>query len=89
MILLDLCSAAGLSCPAGAEQIAVSGICTSSCEVTAGQLFVALRGERADGHHYLTDARSVKLCICEAHADDGDSDHYGCYTDKLADGILS
>ncbi len=62
MILLDLCSAAGLSCPAGAEQIAVSGICTSSCEVTAGQLFVALRGERADGHHYLTDAAARGAC---------------------------
>ena len=62
MILLDVCSAAGRDCPAGAEQIAVSGICTSSCELTAGQLFVALRGTRADGHDFLTDAAARGAC---------------------------
>ena len=34
MILSDLCVAAGLTCPADAEQIAVSGICTDSTKLT-------------------------------------------------------
>ena len=62
MILLDVCSAAGLACPAGAEQIAVSGICTSSAQLTQGQLFVALRGTHADGHDFLTDAAARGAC---------------------------
>ena len=62
MILLDLCSAAGLACPAGAEQIGVSGICTSSCKLTAGEMFVALRGAHADGHAYLAQAARSGAC---------------------------
>lgn len=39
------------------EQMTVSGeVVTDSREVTPGGLFVALRGARVDGHHYLADA---------------------------------
>lgn len=69
MILLDVCSAAGLACPAGAEQIAVSGICTSSSQLTQGQLFVALRGTHADGHDYLTDAAARGACAAVIEQD--------------------
>lgn len=62
MILADLCGLAGLPCPAGAEQVAVRGICTNSEKAEAGQLFVCLRGTSADGHDYLSDAAKRGAC---------------------------
>jgi UDP-N-acetylmuramoyl-tripeptide--D-alanyl-D-alanine ligase len=35
------------------ETVAVTGVCIDSRTVEAGDLFVALRGNRTDGHHYL------------------------------------
>jgi len=35
------------------EAVAVTGVCIDSRVVEAGDLFVALRGNRTDGHHYL------------------------------------
>ena len=69
MILSDLCVAAGLTCPADAEQIAVSGICTDSTKLTQGQLFVCLRGTHADGHDYLEDAAARGACAAVIAAD--------------------
>ncbi len=62
MILSDLCSSAGLTCPADAAQIAVGGICTNSEKLIAGQLFVALGGIRANGHAFLHDAAARGAC---------------------------
>ncbi len=38
------------------ETISIDAVSTDSRQVTAGDLFVALRGERFDGHEYLNDA---------------------------------
>ena len=62
MILSALCSAAGLFCPAGAEQIAVSGICTDSAELAQGTLFVCVRGAHNDGHDHLAKAAAQGAC---------------------------
>lgn len=35
------------------ENVAVAKICVDSREVTAGSLFIALKGERVDGHDYI------------------------------------
>jgi len=35
------------------ETVAVAGVCIDSRVAEAGDLFVALRGNRTDGHHYL------------------------------------
>jgi UDP-N-acetylmuramyl pentapeptide synthase len=35
------------------ETVAITGVCIDSRAVEAGDLFVALRGNRTDGHHYL------------------------------------
>ena len=35
------------------EQITVEGICSDSRKLQAGQLFVALRGEKFDGHNFI------------------------------------
>ena len=37
----------------GAEQVSVGGVCIDSRQVKAGDLFVALAGERTDGHAYV------------------------------------
>jgi len=52
----DVRSALGLPPPAGAGPAAFSGITTDSRAVTPGALFVALAGERFDGHDYLAAA---------------------------------
>jgi UDP-N-acetylmuramoyl-tripeptide--D-alanyl-D-alanine ligase len=40
----------------GDSETAVTGVSTDSRQVAAGQLFVALRGERFDGHEFVTGA---------------------------------
>lgn len=40
----------------GSPDLQVSGVCTDSRRPQAGELFVALRGERCDGHNFLHDA---------------------------------
>lgn len=62
MILSVLCDMAGLACPAEAEQVSVSGLCTDSRKVTAGQLFVCLRGTKTDGHAYLDHVAELGAC---------------------------
>jgi len=49
---LDQCSSVSL--PRG--PLALSGITTDTRSISAGQVFVALRGERFDGHDYLESA---------------------------------
>ncbi len=45
----------------------VSGVCTDSRQVRPGDLFVALRGERTDGHQYLQEVfeRGAVLALVE------------------------
>src|ERR1017187_9456819 len=40
----------------GSPDLLVSGVCTDSRRAQAGDLCVALRGERYDGHNFLHDA---------------------------------
>jgi UDP-N-acetylmuramoyl-tripeptide--D-alanyl-D-alanine ligase len=40
----------------GAPQLQIRGVCTDSRSVEPGNLFVALRGERLDGHDFLPEA---------------------------------
>ncbi|MFH1086513.1 MAG: UDP-N-acetylmuramoyl-tripeptide--D-alanyl-D-alanine ligase, partial [Chloroflexota bacterium] len=42
--------------PVGTEQVAVTGVCLDSRLAGPGSLFVALSGERADGHDYVASA---------------------------------
>lgn len=62
MILSDLCSKAGLACPADAAKLTVCGVCTDSQRLARGELFVALRGTHADGHDYLSEASARGAC---------------------------
>ncbi len=51
----------------GDDSLAVSGVSSDSRTIAAGELFVPLRGERFDGHEYLTQvaAAGVKVCLVE------------------------
>ena len=53
MKLKLLCDGAGIECPPALEQIEVEGIETDSRRVTAGSLFVCIRGLHTDGHTYI------------------------------------
>lgn len=59
--------AGALGIPTPAEDIFFDHLATDSREVIAGDLFVALRGERYDGHAYIDEARrrGAALLLCE------------------------
>jgi UDP-N-acetylmuramoyl-tripeptide--D-alanyl-D-alanine ligase len=40
-------------------QMTVSGVCTDTRKLEPGDLFVALRGEKSDGHNYVRQAREI------------------------------
>jgi UDP-N-acetylmuramoyl-tripeptide--D-alanyl-D-alanine ligase len=46
---------AGLAAAAGAVPVPISGVSTDSRTIAPGELFVALRGERFDGHDHLAE----------------------------------
>jgi UDP-N-acetylmuramoyl-L-alanyl-D-glutamate--2,6-diaminopimelate ligase len=47
---------AGVTGPAGAEQMEISAVAYNSREVQPGAVFVAIRGEKTDGNRYVFDA---------------------------------
>ncbi len=49
----DACAGAQLT---GSPETLVKGVCTDSREVRPGDLFVAIRGDRFDGHNFLAEA---------------------------------
>lgn len=51
-------SAAVLECPGSFSERSISGYCVDSRTLKSGELFVALKGERVDGHDFLKDAHS-------------------------------
>ena len=56
MQLKVLCDAAEIWYPQDTAEVEITGIFTDSREVTAGGLFICIRGLRADGHLYIDDA---------------------------------
>lgn len=55
------------ACLRGESRIAVTSACTDSREAEPGALFCAIRGERTDGHDYLTAAYAAgsRCFLCE------------------------
>ncbi len=53
MNLKLLCDAAGIVCPAEHAAREITGISSDSRHVSAGEMFVCLRGLQADGHDYV------------------------------------
>ena len=54
----------------GAERVPIANVCIDSRQARAGSLFVALRGERTDGHAYVTNAfdAGATVALVEPHA---------------------
>lgn len=66
MTLSEIAALFNLTC---AENTVVSGICIDSRKVMSGQLFVAIQGDRFDGHEFIHDAvaRGAAAIVC-SHA---------------------
>ncbi len=71
MKLSELC--VGIDIPEGFENTEIEGIKTDSRKVTAGDLFICIRGLKTDGHLYIEDAvekGAVAVLVCEDYAGD-------------------
>lgn len=64
MPLSEVARAVGGELPQDAPEVVVCGVCTDSREVSPGDLFVAIRGQRTDGHAYLAEAIGGGASAC-------------------------
>ena len=73
MTLAQVAAAIGVPAPAGAEQILVRSVEFDTRRITPGALFVALRGERVDGHAFAaTAAAAGAVAVLGSAPIDGD-----------------
>lgn len=56
MRLAELFDRAGLVCPPDKGNIEITGIATDSRKITAGCLFLCVKGLHTDGHLYMEEA---------------------------------
>ncbi len=56
MTLFELCRETGIHVPEDHKHIEIGGIATDSRKVKEGDLFVCIKGLRADGHEHIEDA---------------------------------
>ena len=59
----------------GTEPLEVTGICTDTRKLKPGDLFVALRGEKSDGHEYVRqalDGGAVAAVVCRQYCTTND-----------------
>lgn len=56
---------------AGSESVTVSKISTDTRTLEKGSMFIALRGERTDGHNYIKNAfeKGASVVVCETHVE--------------------
>jgi UDP-N-acetylmuramoyl-tripeptide--D-alanyl-D-alanine ligase len=73
MTLAQVAAAIGAPLPAGHGEVVVSSVEFDTRRITAGALFVALRGERVDGHAFAVDAAAKgAVAVLGSAAVDGD-----------------
>ena len=68
MTASELSFAAEATCPIDRERV-ISAITTDSRLVRSGDLFIALRGQAQDGHHYIEDAKRLGAALIIAEAE--------------------
>ena len=63
MMLEDICSVLQLPC---LQDRAITGVCIDSREVKPGDLFVAIKGDRFDGHQFIAEvvAKGAAAVLC-------------------------
>ncbi len=63
MKLSDISFALNLSCP---QEMTLTGLCIDSRQIKPGNLFVAIKGELFDGHHFINDviANGAAAIVC-------------------------
>ena len=68
------------------EEMTVTHVCTDSREADEGTLFCAIRGERVDGHSYMTKAAELGCTafLCERVPDDAPAASYIVVEDTVA-----
>lgn len=73
-----------LQLPHGRDTV-VTGVSTDSRKIQPGEVFVALRGERVDGHDYIADAvrLGASAVICEQRVSDVDESLQWVVTSSL------
>lgn len=70
--LHEIAKACGGKLISGEKERRISGVSSDSRTIRAGELFVALRGERFDGHHFLEEAfRKGAACALVDREPDG------------------
>ncbi|MHC4695245.1 MAG: UDP-N-acetylmuramoyl-tripeptide--D-alanyl-D-alanine ligase [Planctomycetota bacterium] len=69
MALSEIADAVEARCPAGGRNIRIHRVTTDSRDVEAGDLFVAIEGDRFDGHDFIEQAaaKGAAACVCAAH----------------------
>lgn len=69
MMLHEVSSVLGLPC---SQDVALTGVCIDSRQVKPGNLFVAIIGERFDGHQFVNDAiaQGAAAVLCSQHLKD-------------------
>lgn len=67
--LKEICAVLGINC---AEDKTITGISTDSRKITEGCLFIALKGERFDGHDFVRAAfeHGAAAALCSSPVDD-------------------
>jgi UDP-N-acetylmuramoyl-tripeptide--D-alanyl-D-alanine ligase len=70
----DVAAACGGTLEGATADTRVRGVCTDTRTIREGALFVALRGERTDGHEYLGVARARGAVACVVAQDAGPSE---------------
>lgn len=64
MPMKDVASAVGVACEAPQADVIVRGVSIDSRTVRPGDLFVAIRGDRFDGHKFIAEALSKGAVAC-------------------------
>ena len=67
MRLDEIIKGAAIKSISGAGDAEIAGVAYDSRKVLPGHLFVAVRGEKIDGHHFIQDAvrRGARAVVCE------------------------
>ena len=91
LTLGEIAKAVGGECPPGAAEQKITSVVTDSRHIVPGCLFVALKGDRFDGHAYIDEAfrQGAGAALVSAHVDSLENPQLVCADTRLALGLLA